>query len=250
MSLHLDLDLNRTLLKKTILSLLLGSMFFLACRKSDFLQTKTETEPCQLQKDNPTGRSYAGESLQAFTCIEKHCGILPLSSKNYWIYEDSIFADGMFTKVQLDTLRYQTAKKSLSDGLVWWEGNISVGLPDILYANDSSFFGLTDRLFSPDIKDVKKEFGLFPGDSLRYLTSFEDAAAMGRSLKFETPLKTFAGTFDDCFYFEKNARNYRKDQVYFKPGIGVIKYIYEKAPVGTRSIKLQQVSTLVAFHIQ
>lgn len=248
MSSHLDL--NRTLLKKIIVSLLIGSMFSLACRKNDFLQLKTETEPCELQTANPSGRSYAADSIVAFTCTQKHCGILPLSSKNYWIYEDSIFADGVFAKVQFDTLRYLTTKKSLADGLVWWEGNISVGLPDILYANDSTFFELADRLFTPDIKDVKKEFGLFSGDSLKYLTSFEDAAAMGRSLKLETPLETTGGTFDDCLYFEKNARNYRKDQVYFKPGIGVIKYIMEKAPIGQRVIKLQQVSTLVAFHIE
>ena len=250
MSFHLVLDLKRTLLKKTIVFLLLGSIFFLSCRKNDFSLPATETETCELQTANPAGRTYTTDSVVAFTCTQKHCGILPLSSKNYWIYEDSIFANGVFTKVQSDTLRYLVNKKSLSDGLVWWEGNISVGLPDILFANDSSFFGLTDRLFNPDIIDVKKEFGLFPGDSLRYLTSFEDAAAQGRSLKFESPLVTSAGIFNDCFYFEKNARNYRRDQVYFKPGIGVVKYIYEKAPIGTRAIKLQQVSTLVSFHIE
>ena len=244
------LDLNRNLLKKTIVLLFTGSLFSLACRKGDFLQLKTETEPCIVQTDNPKGRSYSSDSVVSYICTSKHCGILPLSSKNYWIYEDSIFSDGVFTKVQFDTLRYLINKKSLADGLVWWEGNISVGLPDVLYANDSSFFELADRMFTPGIMDVKKEFGLFSGDSLRYLTSFEDAAALGRSLKIETPLETTAGTFDNCFYFEKNARNYRKDQVYFKPGIGVVKYIQEKAPIGQREIKLQQVSTLLAFHIE
>jgi hypothetical protein len=231
-------------------TLLIGSTFILACRKGDFLAPKAVIEPCIAQTDNPTGRSYSSDSVVNYTCTSKHCGLLPLSSKNFWIYEDSIFTDGVFTKVQFDTLYYMSNKKSLSDGLVWWEANISVGLPDILYANDSSFFGLSDRMFTPDIKDVKKEFGLFPGDSLRYLTSFEDAAAMGRSLKIETSLKTQAGTFSDCFYFEKNARNYRKDQVFFKAGIGVVKYIQEKAPLGQRTIKLQQVSTLVKFHIE
>lgn len=153
-------------------------------------------------------------------------------------------------KVQYDTLRYIITKKSLPDGLVWWEGNIEVGLPDILYANDSTLFDLNDRLFTPGYKDVKKEFGLFAGDSLRYLTSFDDAAAQGRSVKISTQFKTLAGTFNDCLYFEKNARYYRKDQVYFEPGTGVIKYIHEKAPMGQRVIKLQQISTLVAYHIE
>jgi len=190
-------------LKKTILSLLIGSVFFLACRKNDFLQPGAETEPCVLQMANPAGRSYSADSIEAFSCTQKHCGILPLSSKNYWIYQDSFFTDGIFSKIQFDTLRFLTNKRSLADGLVWCEDTISVALPDILYANDSSFFGLTDRLFAPDIKDVKKEFGLFSGDSLRYLTSFEDAAALGRSLKLENPLETIGGTFIDCFYFEK-----------------------------------------------
>ena len=237
-------------MKKTIVPLLIASMFFFACSKNDSLLPKTEPESCAMQTANPAGRAYNTDSLMDFSYSKKHCGILPLSSKNYWIYEDSIFSNGVFAKVQFDTLRYLSNKKSLSDGLVWWEGNIQVGLPDILYANDSCFFGLADRLFAPDIKDVKKEFGLFPGDSLRYITSFEDAAAQGRSLRIASPLITPAGTFHDCLYFEKNARNYRKDQVYFKPGLGVVKYIYEKAPIGQRVIKLQQVSNLISFHIE
>ena len=237
-------------MKKFIVSLLIGSTLLLACRKGDFLQPFTENKPCKLQTADPSGRSYAADSIVAYTCTESHCGIMPLSNKNYWVYEDSFFTDGVFSKVQYDTLRYLTNKISMTDGLVWWQGNISVGLPDILYANDSAFFSVGVRLFTPGIVDVKKEFGLFAGDSLKYLTSFEDAAAQGRSLKIETPLSTSAGTFDNCFYFEKNARNYRRDQLYFKPGLGVIKYITEKAPMGQRVIKLQQVSTLVAVHTE
>jgi hypothetical protein len=234
-------------LSKFFLSLLIGSFLFSACSKDNFAPVQ---EACELQTGNPAGRSYAADSVVSFVYTQKHCGILPLSSRNYWIYQDSVFNDGVFQKVQYDTLQYLTTKKSLTDGLVWWKGTISVGLPDILYANDSTFFGLEDRLFTPGIIDVKKEFGLFAGDSLRYLTSFQDAAAQGRSLKTETVIKTSAGTFNDCIYFEKNARSYRKDQVYFEPGLGVIKYIQEKAPIGTRIIKLQQVSTLVAYHIE
>ena len=149
------LDLNRNLLKKTIVSILIGSMFFLACRKSDILQPLKVTVPCVAQIVNPAGKSYAADEVVAYTCTDKHCGILPLSNKNYWIYADSIFTDGLFTKLQFDTLRYQTNIMSVSDGLVWWEGNISVGLPAILYANDSSIFVMNDRLFTPGFKDVK-----------------------------------------------------------------------------------------------
>ncbi len=175
--------------------------------------------------------------------------MVPLSNKNFWVYEDSIFNNGAFVKVQMDTLRYRSNKRS-PDGLIWWESNLNVGLPATLYANDSAFFIISDRLFMPGIKDVKKDYSLFPGDSLKYLASFEDAAANGRSLRLQTPVVTTYGSFDNCIYFEKNARNFRKDQVFFKPGLGVIKYIQEKAPPGSPLIKLQQISTLIAVHFE
>jgi len=233
-------------LKKTYLSILIGSILFFGCKKENFAPAET----CELQTDNPSGRSYATDSVVAFSYAKKNCGILPLSSKNYWIYEDSVFNDGAFIKVQYDTLRYTSTWKSLTDNLIWWESNIFIGLPGRLYANDSAFFEMENRMFTPGIIDAKQDFALFTGDSVRYLTSFEDNAAMGRSVKMQSAFKTPAGNFDDCILFEKNARNYRKDQVYFKPGLGVVKYIMEKAPMGTRDIKLQQVSTLVAFHIE
>ncbi|HWR33413.1 MAG TPA: hypothetical protein VN451_07805 [Chitinophagaceae bacterium] len=236
-------------MKKTILPLLIGSLCLTACSKADLLIPPVEV-PCELQKANPAGESYTDDSVIDYNFTEKHCGIMPLSSKNFWVYEDSIFSDGIFIKVQYDTLRYTSNKKSMSDGIVWWEGNIFIGLPNLLYANDSSFFSLSDRLFTPGYKDAKKEFGLFPGDSVKYLTSFDDIAAQGRSLKIHSAYKSATGSFNECLYFEKNARNYRKDQLYFKEGIGVIKYIQEKAPMGQRVIKLQQVSTLIAYHIE
>jgi hypothetical protein len=239
-----------SIITRIFISVLIGSVSFIACTKNDLLLPIADVKPCEHQSANPTGRSYAAESVVNYNCTQKHCGILPLSNKNYWVYQDSIFNNGVFAKVQNDTLRFLTQKMSLADGLVWWEGSISVGLPDVLYANDSSFFGIEDRLFIPDIVDVKKEFGLFPGDSLRQLTSFEDVIAQGRSLKLDYPLVTPAGTFGDCLYFEKNARYFRRDQVFFKPGLGVVKYVQEKAPSGSRILKLQQVSTLVSVHIE
>lgn len=236
-------------MKQTILYLLIASVLLASCRK-DLLPIDKQAAPCKLQTDNPEGRSYTTDSLISFTCTSRHCGIIPLSINNYWVYQDSVFNDGVLVKVSTDTLRYTKTFKSLTDGLVWWQGNLSIGLPDLLYVNDSSIFEANQRLFAPDIRDAKKEYGLFQGDSVKYLTSFTDAAALGRSIKMETDINTPAGIFTGCVYFEKNARNYRKDQVYFKPGTGVIRYIQEKAPMGTRSIKLQQVSTLITWHIE
>jgi len=234
-------------LKKTYLSLFMGCIFIIACRKESYF---APAETCESQTANPAGRSYATSSFVPVIYAKKQCGILPLSNKNYWIYQDSVFNEGSFERVQYDTLRYTSTWKSLSDNLIWWESNISLGLPERLYANDSSIFQIDNRLFSPDMMDVKKEYGLFPGDSIRYLTNFEDYAALGRSVKVQTTFKSPAGNFDNYILFEKNARNFRKDQVYFKPGLGVIKYIMERASLGSTIIKLQQVSTLVAFHIE
>ena len=176
---------------------------------------------------------------------------MPLGSRNYWVYEDSIFTDGIFTRVQVDTLRYSQQFKSVEDGLVWWKGNLNIGLPETLFANDSSFFVMTPRLFTPGYLDIKKDYGMFPGDSIRYLTNFDDYAAIGRSLKLTAPFETAYGYYSGCIFFEKDARNYRKDQLIFQPGLGVVKYTRMKAGSGfPRVMKLQQVSTLIAAHFE
>ncbi len=236
------------LLKRTHVFFLTAYILFASCQK-DGLPEAEKLKPCELQTDNPDGRSYRSNAVVAYSGTAKHCGIIPLSTKNYWVYLDSIFIEGVFVKVQYDSLRFTNTWKSLSDELIWWQSNISVGLPEILYANDSTLFQLSNKLYIPEMMHAKKEFGLFPGDSIKYLASFEDAAAIARLLKvdqFTTP----AGRFTDCIYFEKNAPNYQKDRLYFKPGVGVLKYIQEKAPLGTGTLKLQQVSTLVAYHIE
>lgn len=250
-------DFKSKPLKKTITTLLLGSILLSSCMKEEFYdranrppQPVAIAVPCIEQTDNPAGRSYDIDSLVDYTCKDKHCGVMPLSAKSYWVYEDSVFNDGVFVQVKLDTLRYTSTIRSLSDGLTWWESEVFVGLPKILYNNDSTFFGLQPKLHNPEFQDAKKDYFLFPGDSVRYLAGFDDIAATGRSLRMTGGLIVPAGEFDSYIYFEKNARNYRKDQVFFKPGIGVLKYIQEKAPFGQRVIKLQNIMTLVSYHIE
>lgn len=202
-----------------------------------------------IQTENPEGRSYSSDSLIAINSSNKKCGLLPLNTKHYWIYLDSIFTDGIFTKVQYDTLRYIPSLQSRPDGLVWWKSSISVGLPQLLYATDLALFSLEESLLEQEMKNVKRDFSLFGGDSIRYLASFDDAAATGRSIKLKSPFKVIAGSFKDCIYVEKNARNYRRDQYYFKPEFGVVKYIQEIAQAGEGILKLKKILTLVSFHI-
>jgi len=236
-------------LKKTFTLLFAGILILAACKK-EALTVPEIKAACSVQTINPSGRSYSTDSVIKYSCTGSYCGLMPMNSNNYWIYEDSIFADGVFKQVQYDTLRFTSTYHSLNDGLIWWESSLNIGLPEKMYASDSAIFKMEDRMFTSGVIDVKKEYGLFEGDSLRYLTAFEDAAAIGRSLKIATTLSTPAGEFTNYLFVEKNARNFRKDQVYFMPGVGVIKYRHEKAAMGSPVVKLQQVSTLVGYHLE
>ena len=243
-------------LKQTFTLLSAITLFFTACRKENNFVNELPpmnipvAELCNPQTDTPANRSYSTDSVVAVQYSQSNCGLIPLSNKNYWVYKDSMFADGVFQTVKFDTLRYTAKFKSLNDGLIWWQSNMYAGIPELLYANDSSLFEIGDRLFTQGIKDVRKDYSLFAGDSIRYLANFQDAAAMGRSIKLQGDYMVSGDTYSDCIFFEKNARDYRRDRVYFKPGLGVVKYIHEKSPMGQRSIKLQQVLTLVDHHIE
>lgn len=220
-------------------------MCFSACRKNVI----APAEGCIVQTGNPDHQSYSSNDFFTVNYKGKHCGLIPLSSKHYWVYLDSIFDNGVFAAVKYDTLQFSKTYQTTADGLIWWEADKFVGLPVKCYANDSSIFGLDYRLFTSNtILDAKKEIYQFSQDSLRYLTSFADEAAIGKAL--HTSFATPAGNFANCLFFEKFAPMYRKDQVWLQPGLGVVKYIHEEAPMGSLSIQIQQISTLVSFNIQ
>jgi hypothetical protein len=246
-------------LKKSILSLVVSTVVLLSCKKESLdvpvdLQNIpppiVSKDPCISQTGNPGGRSYDADSLLYFIATDRHCGMLPLSTKNYWVYQDSVFLDGIFQQVKTDTLRFSSNIRSLADGLTWWQSKVNVGIPQLLYTNDTTLYALQPKLYNPDYMDAKKDLFLFPGDSVKYLSGFDDIAAAGRSLRINGNMEVPAGSFENYIYFEKNARSYRKDQVYFKPGVGVLKYIHEQAPMGQRVIKMQHIKTLIAFHIE
>ena len=236
-------------MKKTLLSLLIGSIILSACQKESIIEMAAEAA-CLPQSDDPGQRSYTCEVLEAVSYTGKHCGFLPISTKNYWIYQDSLFDNGTFLKVQYDTLRFTKALKSHTDDLIWWEPNIDIGLPARLYSNENGIFQMEKRMFTECFWDASKEFVMPAGDSAKYLTHFDDNAAFGRSVKLAETIQTPAGNFSDCVLFEKDAKFFRKDRVYFKPGLGVVKYICEKAEMGNPLIKLQQISTLVKIYTE
>ena len=236
-------------MKKTFLSILVGSLILASCSKEQLQNPEEPEELCLPQIINPTGRSYPCDSIASYSYNKTHCGFFPLSIKSYWIYQDSLYTDGLFTSLKMDTLRFRSYI-SFPDSLIWWAPDMELGLPSVFYSNDSAIFTLALRFFSTDcLKDVKKEYCLFEGGSTQYLTSFDDNAAMGRSVKLTEPTVTPAGSFTDCILFEKNAPSFRKDVMTFKPGVGVIKYRTERAPMGSPDMKLERVSTLISIHI-
>ncbi len=239
-------------MKNITLSIFFLSLFIVSCQKEaiETLAPPVAKAPCVDQGANPSGRSCARDSIVLYNCTEKHCGFISLSTKNYWVYQDSIFNDGVFVKTQIDTLRFNKTYKSLSDGLTWWKANRDIGLPALLYANDSSFFAAEATVFAPQRTGTKKGYGLFAGDSIRYLGSFEDVMAHCRSVKVNATIKTEAGSFSDYVLFEKNAMFFGKDQLLYKPGLGVLKYTQYRAPIGSPDIALQRISTLIAFHLE
>ena len=237
---------KRIPLKQTILYLILGSLLFSACRKEHVYSIPEES--CLLQTTDPSGHSYAVSEIVPVQYTKKNCGLMPLNRNSYWVYQDSQFNNGVFVRVQYDTLRLLSFK-TLYDQLIWWETSINVGLPELMYANDSGIFTASYRAISPaPVRDAKKEYGLFEGDSIFYLTNFEDVAAMGKAVKINETYNTPAGSFNDCILFEKKAPFSRRDQVIFKPGVGVLRYTSEIA-MGSPEFKMQQVSTLVSFHL-
>ena len=220
-------------------------MCFSACRKDVI----APIEACLVQTGNPDHQSYSVSNFSATTYPGKHCGLVPLSSKHYWVYLDSIFDNGNFVSTKYDTLKFTKTYQTQPDGLIWWEANKFVGLPLKTYANDSSIFGLDYRLFTSNtILDSRKEIFLFSQDSLRYITSFGDEAAIGRALHCN--FSSRVATFTNCLFFEKYSPMYRRDQVYLQPGLGVVKFIHQEADQGSPEIQTRQISTLISFNIQ
>lgn len=230
-------------LKTFSLSLLFIALLW-GCRKNN-----APEKACLPQMENPLGRTYNCNEVALIDYEAEHCGALPISEKYYWVYEDSIFDNGVFLQKRLDTLRFSRSFISYSDNLIWWEPDKFLGLPEKLYANDSIIFKLEPRIFSsPCVMDVKREYYTPEQDYVQYLTSFDDDAAIGKITKLHHAVQVPMGSFDQCISFEKFAPTYRSDVVIFKPGIGVIKFRHQMAAPGDYEIKLQLVSSLVGMY--
>src|SRR5215212_3085439 len=102
-SFYFAAPLDRVTLDRKIITILAFSVFFCACKK-EHLET---AEDCLVQTDNPDQRSYSANDVSYYSYIKKHCGLIPFSSKHYWIYLDSTFNDGVFVTATFDTLQFE-----------------------------------------------------------------------------------------------------------------------------------------------
>ena len=233
-----------TVILKTHYILLLAALWFFSCDKEN-----APEKPCTKLIENPAGRTYGCTDVIEVSYTGNYCGFMPISDRTYWVYEDSIFEDGIFKMKRLDTLRFSKKYMTITDNIIWWEADKFLGLPSKLYANDSGIYKLEYRMFSsPCVMDVKKEYYEPEQDFTQYLTSFDDDAAIGRINKLHSPVTVPTGSFEQCISFEKFAPTYRSDKVIIKMGVGVIKFIHQLAPPSDTEIKLQLVSSLVGVY--
>lgn len=219
-------------------------IFFSACRKTEIPVNET----CIEQTANPLATSYDTSDVLSINYSGSHCGMMPLSSKNYWVYQDSLFdGDGNSKLTRLDTLRYNKTLQT-PDHLIWWEGNKDVGLPLKIYSSHYAIYGLQKGMFLADSFYIKREFYEAASDT-SYLASFGDIVAFGKILNKSEALITEIGTFSDYILYEKYAPGYRRDRVYFVPGFGVVKYTseYYKAPGPPTNMKLFIKSSIVNY---
>ena len=177
--------------------------------------------------------------------------MMPLSSKSYWIYQDSIFDNtGNFKITKLDTLRYNKTFQT-PDKLIWWEANKDIGLPKNIYSSTTAIYGLQKGTFMADSMYSKREFYDAAADT-SFLAGFSDIVAFGKIINKTEILQTEAGSFSEYILFEKYAPGYRRDRVYFVPGLGVIQYTseYYKAPGPPSNMKILIKSSLVSYYAE
>ena len=223
-------------------------ILFSACRKTE-VPVPEVSETCIEQTVNPLANSYDTNDVISVNYAGSHCGMMPLSSKNYWIYQDSIFDNnGFFKTTKIDTLRY-TKTLQTPDKLIWWEGSKDVGLPAKIYSSTDAIYGLQKGMFMADSMYSKREFYDADADT-SFFAGFADIVAFGKIIHKSEVLQTEAESFSEYILYEKYAPGYRRDRVYFVPGFGVIKYTseYYKAPGPPSNMKMLIKSSLVSNH--
>jgi hypothetical protein len=233
------------------LKTLLGTAAIIICLSSCRKTAIAPENLCTEQTANPASNSFFSEDVASINYSGNHCGMMPVNKQSFWVYEDSLFDNsGNFLSRRFDTLRY-TKTYQTPDNLIWWEGNKEVGLPEKMYSSQTAIYGLETRMFMVDTMQSKKEFYFIEKDSVKYLTSFGDIMAFAKLERKTDMINSPAGNFHNYIFYEKYSPSYRRDRIYFVPGMGVIKYTneYYKAPGSPANLTMNLISTLVSYHV-
>ncbi len=236
-------------MKTYFLIILIAVQLLYGCQKG----IEMPEQPCVEHKANSYTSTYSCAELSPVAYKGEQCGFLPLSGTTLWIFEDSFFNDqGNFVNRKVDTLQFSKTFQTQKDGIVWWQPDKFIGLPEKCMTTGKDLYSLQPRFFGGNlcVLDAAIEYSIPASDSIGYLAHFADEAAIGKAVKMKASLDLPFGKLDQCILFEKHAPGYRRDKVYIKPGVGVVKFIHALSSTVNGNIVIRQISTLMSVSEQ
>jgi hypothetical protein len=222
-------------MKKNFILLFFAILVIYACKKDN---KPLETEQCTYPIPTRVPRTFydVANQLPEIQYNQSHCGYLPLSKENYWVFQDSVFDDntGQFISTAIDTLRFNKTFQS-NDSIVWWKPNndfaLLKGFYTRMYSTDSVLYALNQGAFGS--KQTLKWCYQLNVDSVSDPCIWSDAGRMecvGK--KLNSPVVVLAGSFTDCRQFIKiwEGGNIYESRlyIYYKPGLGILRAVFTR----------------------
>lgn len=231
------------MLKRYQLLCLLLLMIF-SCNRED---KDIEHKGCIPNTQIPTG-TYGLSSNVIVSYNGNHCGYLPLSKKNYWIYTDSSTdANGQLQFKTTDTLRFLVTSRT-PDGIIWWSrvpgtANFALGYDSYFYSTDSTTYTISKQ-YGDDI-GIKWFYAIKNSPTAEDLY-YSDVSSPCNAQRLSNNVTVPAGSFSNCMFFVKtnvwgNGIEYK---IRYKPGLGILRC---EASLGTRIV---YTSTLINYYIE
>lgn len=231
-------------MNKAILTIFI-TIYLISCKK----QTAQQNNNCTINTLEPSAVYTTTADFMEIDYTASHCGYLPLSKKNYWVYLDSIFdATGQFQNTVTDTLRFTKTYRT-PDGIIWWSVGAGRGLAASSgysiynYSTANISFGTTINFGG---KSGIKWYYAINTPSVTDTLPYSDLSSPCYAEKLNTPIQTPAGNFSGCMFFNKKMVYGTSIELssWFKPEIGSVKTDLIQNGVRFRT------STLVSYHIE
>lgn len=207
--------------------------------------------------------------LQQVSYDSAICGFMPMHKDAYWIYTDSFFNnDGSLSSISQDTLRVKGISKSpLSPSLFWTMGSRNrKGMNGMFYTTDSLLYSIQTAFTSPAYLQGNTWAGYraagYPRprpiiadprytDTLFTMNAVSDMAYMEKVFTYNEIITVPSGSYKDCIGVHKFLYTPFSDQLIFKPGLGMVKYIsyYDGSGAMFSYGAVKQVSVLTSYHL-